>query len=155
MYAYVYGDPVRYTDLLGLDVFLCKQPAFGISRNPIDHHWIKTGTVEAGMGGARGNVPGNESGDMPGDPVKVTNHAGRSAEKGSSCEKVEGVDENKGQCTTSELIGRLIAGVRPINASRLSRTFWTMRVFLEARDEKQESGTALLDYRGLAAGGML
>jgi hypothetical protein len=44
----------------------------------VDHHWIKTDSVEAGMGGTRGNDPGNQSGDWPGDPVQVTDHSGRS-----------------------------------------------------------------------------
>lgn len=65
------------------------------SLEPIDHQWIKTDTIEAGMGGTRGNVPGNESGDMPGDPVQVTDHRGRSSEEGSSCEEVQGVNESK------------------------------------------------------------
>ena len=94
-FAYANGSPLTYTDPMGLDVFLCKQPAFGISNNPLDHQWIKTDTAEAGMGGTRGNVPGNDSGDIPGDPVQVTDHTGRSKEKGASCEKVEGVDEKK------------------------------------------------------------
>jgi RHS repeat-associated protein len=94
-YAYALGNPVRYTDPLGLEVFVCSQPAFGITWNPLDHQWLKTDTVEAGMGGTRGNVPGNESGDRPGDPVQVTDHRGRSKEKGATCEEVKGVDENK------------------------------------------------------------
>jgi hypothetical protein len=47
------------------------------------------------MGGTRGNVPGNQSGDLPFDPVQVINHARRSKEKGVSCEIVKDVDENK------------------------------------------------------------
>jgi hypothetical protein len=47
------------------------------------------------MGGTRGNEPGNQSGDMPGDLVQVTDHTGRSKQEGASCEKVKDVDEKK------------------------------------------------------------
>ncbi|MES2538376.1 MAG: Ig-like domain-containing protein [Pseudomonadota bacterium] len=94
-YAYSLSNPIRYTDPTGLDVFLCSQPAFGMSSNPIYHEWIKTDSIEAGMGGTRGNVPGNDSGDFPGDRVQVTDHTGRSKEAGASCQKVDNVDENK------------------------------------------------------------
>lgn len=97
----------------GLDVSICSQPAFGISWNPIDHHWIKTDTIEAGMGGTRGNVPGNDSGDLPGDRVQVTNHAGRSKEAGASCKKVDNVDEKK---VNDQLkIGRALGRWGPTN----------------------------------------
>ncbi len=62
---------------------------------PVDHVWVKTDTVERGMGGQNGNDPGNDSGDLPGDPVEVTEHKGRSKEEGSTCETVPDVDENK------------------------------------------------------------
>jgi len=94
-YAYVGGNPLNWVDPEGLEVLLCAQPAFGIASNPIDHHWIKTDTVEAGMGGTRGNVPGNDSGDLPGDRVQVTDHTGRSKEAGATCKKVDNVDEDK------------------------------------------------------------
>jgi RHS repeat-associated protein len=94
-FAYGESNPLMYTDPFGLDVFLCSQPAFGIPNNPLDHQWLRTDTAEAGMGGTRGNIPGNQSGDMPGDPVQVTDHTGRSKEKGASCTKVDGVDEKK------------------------------------------------------------
>ena len=92
-YAYVLGNPLSYFDQFGLDVEVCSQPAFGWM--PIDHQWIKTDSVEAGMGGTKGNIPGNQSGDLPYDPVQVTNHAGRSLEKSASCRVVHNIDEKK------------------------------------------------------------
>ena len=92
-YVYVGNDPIWFVDPLGLDVEVCSQPALGWM--PVDHQWIKTDTVEAGMGGTKGNVPGNQSGDMPGDPVQVTDHSGRSKQKGASCKVADNVDEKK------------------------------------------------------------
>src|SRR5207253_3826553 len=102
------------TDSQGLgDVFLCSQPAFGLSWSPVDHYWLKTDTVEAGMGGTRGNVPGMESGDRPYDPVQVTDHTGRSSEPGASCQAVTDVDEKK----VNDLlrIGRPLGLWTPVN----------------------------------------
>lgn len=104
------GNPVSWVDPLELVVSLCSQPAFG--GLSVDHQWIKTDTVEAGMGGTRGNEPGNQSGDMPGDPVQVTNHSGRSKEKGASCREVNGVDEQKvnDQLKIGRSLGRWTVG---------------------------------------------
>ncbi|KAB2900912.1 MAG: hypothetical protein F9K31_03635 [Dokdonella sp.] len=94
-YTYVGGNPVKWTDPYGLEVYLCGQPAFGLSYG-VDHQWIRTDTVEAGMGTARaGGNAGNQSGDRYGDPVQVTDHAGRSQESSSHCTQVKGVDEAK------------------------------------------------------------
>jgi hypothetical protein len=111
-YLYVGASPLNFTDLYGLEVQVCSQPAFGWA--PIDHQWIKTDTKEAGMGpeGGDGNV-GNESGDMPGDPVEVTDHSGRHKQKGASCKTVKDVDEK----TVNELleIGRDLGKWGPTN----------------------------------------
>ncbi len=87
------GNPVSNIDPFGLDVFVCGQPAFGFM--PVDHQWLKTDTMEAGMGGTRGVVPGNQVGDKPYDRVQTVSHAGRSNEAGASCKKLDGFDESK------------------------------------------------------------
>lgn len=94
-YGYVYQNPLIYTDPYGLDVYLCKQPAFGIPNNPIDHHWLKTDKHQSGMGPVKsdcGNA-GNQSGDYPGDPVQTCDHSERDME-GATCEKLNNIDEN-------------------------------------------------------------
>lgn len=93
LYTYVMNNPISFLDPIGKEVQVCGQPAFGWM--PVDHQWIKTDATEAGMGGANGNEPGNESGDMPGDPVVVTDHRGRSEQPGAKCETVKGVNEDK------------------------------------------------------------
>ena len=76
------------------------------------------------MGGIRGNVPGNQSGDMPGDPVQVTNHAGRSNESGASCEKADNVDEARVNAQLE--IGRPLGRWGPTNQcqSFVAMTLW-------------------------------
>ena len=71
---------------------MCNQPAFGWA--PVSHDWIKTDTIAAGMGAVGGNEnAGNESADLPGDPVEVTNHSGRHKQDGTTCQKMNNVDE--------------------------------------------------------------
>ena len=104
-------NALMYTDPLGLEVLLCSQPAFGWM--PLGHQWLKTDTAEGRMGGTRGNVPGNQYGDLPGDPVQVTDHSGRSKQPGTTCSRVEGVDEK----TVNDLIkpGRPLGRWGPTN----------------------------------------
>jgi hypothetical protein len=107
------GNAVGYSDAEGLEVFLCSQAAFGINNNPIEHYWIKTDSIEAGMGGTRGNEPGNDSGDLPYDTVQVTDHAGRSKQLGASCKKIDDLNESK---VNQQLkIGTLLGSWHPLN----------------------------------------
>ena len=108
---YAHGDPMTFADPLGLDVYLCRQPAFGWM--PVDHQWLKTDSYESGMGGTRGNEPGNQYGDIPGDPVETTDHSGRSKQPDATCKKVEKVDEK----TVDDLIkpGRPLGRWGPTN----------------------------------------
>jgi RHS repeat-associated protein len=93
---YGFDNPIKNIDPTGLEVYLCKQPAFGIPWNPIDHHWLKTDSIEAGMGPSQGDCgnAGNGSGDMPGDLVQVCDHSGRE-KSNATCEKVLDVNEDK------------------------------------------------------------
>jgi RHS repeat-associated protein len=110
LYQYVFNDPVRWTDPSGLKVYRCHRHANllvrGVDVNVFDipHYWIKTDTKEAGLGPARGGVPGHGESDFPGIPTTINDHSGESSMPGVSCEEVPDEDEN---CVNKELtIGR-------------------------------------------------
>jgi RHS repeat-associated protein len=70
IYGYTLQNPLWYTDSLGLDVQICSRPAdLPFPMNLFNHWWVKTSTVEAGMGPQNGQVPAQEGrSDSPGDP---------------------------------------------------------------------------------------
>ncbi|HCE67303.1 MAG TPA: hypothetical protein DER40_07225 [Geobacter sp.] len=121
LYQYVGANPVNWTDPTGLKVYRCCRnvqvsPAInGIaSALNLQHCFIKTDTVEAGMGPA-GNGP------LPSNPIgtstAITNHAGQSAcstcHGGTTCTEIPDVDE---ACVNQELtIGRSTGQWGPTN----------------------------------------
>jgi RHS repeat-associated protein len=95
-YGYGLANPIKYTDSLALEVFVCGRPAdlpfpMGMS----NHEWLLTDTAEAGMGRAGGGVPAqNGESDFFGVPVEVVDHTGQSTEENSHCDHVQNVDED-------------------------------------------------------------
>ena len=125
--------PIRNFDLFGLDVYLCRQRAQVFKAIiPVDHHWIKTDTKEAGMGGLGGNEAGNEFGDLPFDPVQVVDETGRSEREGVMCELVEDVDEEK--VDEALTIGRSLGKWTPANHCQS----FTRQVLWEASSEERK-----------------
>ena len=86
--GYVLNDPVDLVDPEGLVVRLCRRPAraaFGI----VDHHWIETDSISAGMW----NAPDAKFPNIPFlAKVAVKDH---SSETGATCEVIKYVDEEK------------------------------------------------------------
>jgi hypothetical protein len=72
-------------------VFLCRRVA-NLPGNQIfgvEHWWIKTPGLEAGMGPAQGGVPGHGGSDSPYvTQTAITEHAGEGEKAGSTCEWV-------------------------------------------------------------------
>ena len=91
-YGYGLANPLKYTDSLGLDVFVCGRPAdlpFPFSMT--NHEWLLTDTLEAGMGPAAGANAGGvpaQDGDSgyPGMPVQVTDHTDQSIADNPLCQ---------------------------------------------------------------------
>ena len=95
-YAYVGNMPTMYVDPFGLEVQLCRRPAdlpWPLSLGK--HSWIKTDTVEAGMGADPDVIPAQGNSDKPFTSVQVVDHTGQSLADNSTCEVIEDVDEDK------------------------------------------------------------
>jgi RHS repeat-associated protein len=73
IYSYVFNRPTRYTDPQGLEVRLCCRPA-QIFGGLVDHCWITTNTISAGMGANPNILPGAQS-DSIGTPVQIIDHS--------------------------------------------------------------------------------
>jgi uncharacterized protein RhaS with RHS repeats len=109
-YAYVGGNPLSGIDPFGLEVKIygrgvnMKGPASVLNGiDGVEHWWIKTDTMEAGMGPAGGKVPGQEGGgDLPLSPVEVVDHTGQSKEPGAFVVPYSGPPLNE-QCVNNML----------------------------------------------------
>ena len=98
-FVYVSNNPLILKDPTGLKVLKCfRRTRFNgkwrwVNILPLYHEWIKTDTVEAGLGPAGGGVPGAGRPDEIGSPTTINNHAGQSSQPGVVCFEVEDVDE--------------------------------------------------------------
>jgi RHS repeat-associated protein len=80
-YVYVRANPLRFVDPLGLEVKRWARAADigpgGVAGLLVDHHWLQTDTIEAGMGPATGEIPAqNGESSLPGVPVVTVDHKG-------------------------------------------------------------------------------
>ena len=93
-YAYVKGNPINWIDPYGLEVMVCRDPAFG-GRVPANHHWITTDTQSSGMGTpAAGANAGNQY-DPLGARVQTVDHTDRPNNGDRECKVAKGADEAK------------------------------------------------------------
>ncbi len=97
-YIHALNNPVLHTDPFGLMVEICSQkakiPILGEVAHHLgfDHQWLKTDTIEAGMG-PYFKLLDELPLPVPYAPVTITDHKGRSKQPGSSCKEVECVRE--------------------------------------------------------------
>jgi RHS repeat-associated protein len=94
-YGYTWASPLRWFDPFGLAVEMCCRPAdLPYPLSETDHCWLRTSSIEAGMGPMDGSVPAQNSNyDLPGDPTQTTNHGGEGNKPGSTCNVVPSQDE--------------------------------------------------------------
>jgi RHS repeat-associated protein len=93
-FVYVGGNPISWIDPYGLEVQVCRDPAFN-GRVPANHYWIQTDTQSAGMGTpAAGANAGNQY-DPLGARVQTVDHSNRPDSGQRECKVAKGADEDK------------------------------------------------------------
>jgi len=92
-YDYAANNPIRFTDARGLDVDVCRDPAFNGKLGPVDHYWLRTDTQEAGMGTAAAGANAGNQYDSPISEVQTVDHTGRGNGPKAECKKAMGADE--------------------------------------------------------------
>lgn len=112
-FAYVGGNPLGAVDPEGLVVQICSRPinvdwiSDAAARNVLPYHrWIKTDTIEVGMGAAC-DVPGQGCSDTPLSKTYTRNHKNQSQAENASCKVVPDVDE---QCVNEQLVLKKYTG---------------------------------------------
>jgi len=94
-YGYVLGNPLGGIDPRGLEVQVCCRPA-QIAGGIIDHCWIKTDTIEAGMGADPDVLPGQQY-EGYGMRTQVIDHT---RDKPTKCTTFNNINE---QCVNDKL----------------------------------------------------
>jgi RHS repeat-associated protein len=89
-YAYVYSNPIKWSDPFGLEVKVCCRPA-EIANGKLDHCWVRTDVQDVGLGGNPGVLPGAEY-ELP--YVTDTYVIDHSDDTPTSCETMNNVDED-------------------------------------------------------------
>jgi RHS repeat-associated protein len=109
-YAYVKGNPLKWVDPDGLRVQRCCRAA-SIAFGLVDHCWIKTDTVTAGMNNApQCSRAGDGGSDLPFSKVYVSDHT---CDRADACTDMPDVDE---ECVNKELaVGRTLGRFTPTN----------------------------------------
>jgi RHS repeat-associated protein len=92
-YSYSMDNAINWYDFEGLEVDECREPAFNGNMGPVDHYWLKTDTIEAGMGTEDALDNSGNQYDFLGSPVYTVPHRNRSKDKGAECRKVNGANE--------------------------------------------------------------
>jgi RHS repeat-associated protein len=84
-YSYVSSRPTKWSDRFGLEVLMCRDPAFGGDIPGAEHHWVLTDSKEVGL-------CADDSTPNPLDAAPC-DHSGRHEDEGAVCEVIPDVDE--------------------------------------------------------------